>query len=190
MPNALNKVSSVAYGGINKVSSLALASISKVGGVAYSVAAPTLDQSHTAATSNSGFGYPNEFYQCTRFTPTQTGTCNQIISKFKIGAGTLTGNVTCYIYSSNGTIPVTNLGTVGSFAASTITGTGAEYTFSGGAGASITSGTEYWIVFWYPGAADRYIHSYVSSGAYGAVSADGSSFSTWALRMYFKQYYV
>lgn len=78
-----------------------------------------------------------------KFTASATGTVDTISLRLN-STNTFAGTINCGIYTDNAGTPQTRLGTAQTIAASAGAGT---KTSTGGVGASVTSGTVYWIAF-------------------------------------------
>ena len=162
--------------------------------------AGTLDQSATVGGGNNYFGRSDRLYAHQGFTPSVSGKCTQIDVDLKIGAGSPTGTIFCYLYTDNGADkPGTLIATINSMAASSLTASYVFYSFSIDANIApqITKNTKYHIVLLRTPADDaNYVHwDADTAGGYAAGqsghSGDGLSWTNDAgIDNDFKQYYT
>jgi len=94
------------------------------------VGTETLDQNVDAGTGNDYFGYSGRNYMSMSFTTSVSGMCTKLSADLKIGAGSPTGNISCYLYSDNAGEPGTLLSTLSTLDSATLTGSYVFYDFT------------------------------------------------------------
>ena len=158
-----------------------------------------LDQTKTGGGEGTALGYGGYEYLGQGFTAAVSGKCTKLSAYLKTGAGSPSGNITCYLYSNNAGKPGTLLSTLSSINANTLTGSKAWYDFTIAAGSaySLVAGTVYHMVLGFPDGDDSNYAKWSTgpgnpySGGYENYTSDPASWSSLIdYDLDFKQYYT
>jgi len=155
----------------------------------------TLQDSETGASANTveAFRYTDTAWVAVKFTAGDTYTLTDLDLYLSRAAGVMSGNITAYIYSDNGSgnSPVSLIGTGSDTVdSSTIGSSEAAIRFTG-LSASIVNGTTYWIVYTKSSlnATDYVVAHEISTGSNPGYMKDtdnaGSPDGTWSGHGYF-----
>lgn len=160
-----------------------------------------LDQSYELANTVFSLGHPStpSTYDSQGITPVVSGRLTKISTQLKIGAGTLSGNISCYLYTNNAGEPGTLLATFSTIDSATL-GAGFawyDFTLAFANAPRIIAGTVYQLVWHFPGGDDaNYAHVNHQydlagyAGGYMNVALNGTSWTPLTARdINFKQYY-
>jgi len=160
-----------------------------------------LDQSYELANTVFSLGHPStpSTYDSQGITPVVSGRLTKISTQLKIGAGTPSGLIYCYLYTNNAGAPGTLIATYSTID-SAILGAGFvwyDFILAYGSAPEVISGTAYQLVWHFPdGTNDNYAHVNHQynltgyAGGYMNVALNGTSWTPLTARdINFKQYY-
>ena len=159
----------------------------------------TLDQNYTEGDGANSLGQATRLYLSQGFLPTVTGKLTKLEAELKVGLGSPSGDIGCFLYDNNGGEPGNPLATFSVVDASTVTASFVYYAFTSAFASApvITAGVTYHLVLKKtPQDESNYLHVQQKdpgpyAGGYVNYGPDGSGWTATATVDYnFKQYYT